>query len=302
MMINYSRLTAFLLLFFTLPALTFAQETEVKLNDLIPDSFEQWLPQGEDQNYDRKTIFKYMNGAGEVYRSYDYRQMAVRYFELAGEENVVVELYDMGNSHDAYGIFLRNWQGGDAGIGQNSEYGAGYLVFWQDRFLVTVFTFAETDITKAAVLGIGKLIAQNIPKIGSKPEIIDLLPQDNLLENSIKYFHLYTDLNQHYFMADDNILFLSSETEVVIAEYDLSDPAPLLIIIKYPDDNSAKAAALNFRKYFLPDTDSNVSEMSKDIWVAADRQDNYLIIVMETTDAKMPLDYIQQTCLKISKE
>ena len=47
---------------------------------------------------------------------------------------------DMGRDSEAFGIFSRNRQGPEAGIGQGSEYRSGYLVLWQGPYFATVYT------------------------------------------------------------------------------------------------------------------------------------------------------------------
>ena len=72
---------------------------------LLPERIGDRVRQDSSLTYDREAIFDYINGAGEVYRSYAFRDVLVaRYARDSGDE-VTVELFDMGLTEDAYGVF-----------------------------------------------------------------------------------------------------------------------------------------------------------------------------------------------------
>ena len=80
-----------------------------------------------DQTFDAETIFGYIDGAGEVYRSYNMKFLVSRRFHKDGKPDIVVDLFDMGSPEDAFGVFTHDLDGEDAGIGQGSNYKAGLL-------------------------------------------------------------------------------------------------------------------------------------------------------------------------------
>ena len=47
---------------------------KIVLEDLLPREIYGWQAKGKDEFYDPQTIFDYINGAGEVYRSYNFGQ------------------------------------------------------------------------------------------------------------------------------------------------------------------------------------------------------------------------------------
>ena len=114
------------------------------LSELVPESIGTWSNY-EDSIYDKETIFEYMNGAGEVFLSFAYERMFVRQFSKSEdmEEELTVEIYDMGKPSDAFGIFTRFRSGEDAGTGQSSSYLSGNLSFWKGRYFVIIFVLME---------------------------------------------------------------------------------------------------------------------------------------------------------------
>ena len=111
----------------------------------LPDEVEGWKAEGNDQVYDSQTIFDYINGAGEVYRSYNFRELLVRRFKREGQPDIVIDFFDMGSSKDAFGVFTHDLEGEDAKIGQGSTYKGGLLSFWKGQFFVSLYAEEETE-------------------------------------------------------------------------------------------------------------------------------------------------------------
>ena len=72
---------------------------------LLPEEVAGWRANGGLQTYDRETIFKFMDGAGEVYLQYGFRRLFVREFARAGSPTIGAQLYDMTSPGEAFGIF-----------------------------------------------------------------------------------------------------------------------------------------------------------------------------------------------------
>ena len=142
------------------------QKDEAMIKELFPDQIDGWQPNGEFETYDRDGIFTYIDGAGEVYRMYDFREVWVRHYEKDGAPKITVEIFDMGKPEDAYGVFQHASQGGSAGIGQDSEFNGGLLSFWQDRYYVTLMPEQLTDETEQAVRNAAQEISRRIGETG----------------------------------------------------------------------------------------------------------------------------------------
>ena len=64
-----------------------------------------WKITGEPVRYRGKAIFGYIDGAGEVFIAYNYKELTVRRFERKGLPAIVAEAYEMGLPQDAFGVF-----------------------------------------------------------------------------------------------------------------------------------------------------------------------------------------------------
>jgi hypothetical protein len=59
-----------------------------------PAAPESWKWDGNDQFYESRAIFDYIDGAGEVYLAYNFKNLIVRQFEKIGYPRIIVELYE----------------------------------------------------------------------------------------------------------------------------------------------------------------------------------------------------------------
>jgi hypothetical protein len=223
-----------------------------RLASWIPTTAGPWLSEA-DQVFDTATIFEYIDGAGEVYRSYNMRYLVARRFHKDGRPDLVVDAFDMGSSADAFGVFTHDLDGLDAGIGQASTYKAGLLSFWKDRYFLSVYAEEETAETKALVLDLGRSIAAAIPGEGAPPAVLGLLPRDGQAPGRVRFFHSHAILNYHFFVADADILGLAGTADAVLADYADGGGVSRLLVIAYAEAAAAAGAGASFGRAYLPD-------------------------------------------------
>ncbi len=249
---------------------------------LLPDEINGWKAKGEDKIYDPETIFDYIDGAGEVYRAYNFRKLFVRRYAKQGSPDIVADCFDMGTSHDAFGVFTHDLEGEDSGIGQGSAYSAGLLSFWKSHFFISLYAEEETQETKEAVLSLGRKIAESVSGEGSKPDLITLFPADGFDEKSVHYFHNHLVLNYHFFVADENILLLDQQTEAALGNYQDNEEKYRLLIVRYPEVNKAADAYKIFTKNYMPDAKAPGLVQTEDgKWTAARVKGGFLIIAFD---------------------
>ncbi len=217
-----------------------------RMGSLLPGAILGWAPASAGDLYDPETIFSYIDGAGEVYRAYNFRYLLSRRYEKRDAPTIVVDFFDMGASADAFGVNTMDLEGEDPGIGQGGTYKDGLLSFWRDRYFASVTTESETAESKAACLEIGRRIAAAIGKDGPLPALLGALPPGLAPETAVRYLHSYVILNRHYFVHAENILRLGPETEVVLARMGEKGRDGALLIARYP---AARAASEAFESF-----------------------------------------------------
>ena len=163
----------------------------------LPDRVMTWTKAEEDRLYDDRTIFDYIDGAGEVYRSYNMQRCLSRRYLTPQGPAIILDIFDMGSSEDAYGVFTHDQDGEKLNLGQGAYYRAGWLSLWKDRFFVSIYAERETEATRPALLELAGTVASLIRSEGPKPRILSSLPDQGLQDESIKYFHNHVVLNRH---------------------------------------------------------------------------------------------------------
>lgn len=229
--------------------------------DLLPDSVQGWKAEEPDGRYDYDTLYDYINGGAELYRSFNVRAVLARRYEKQGAQPILADVFDMGSSKDAFGAYHHDLrEGEEVGIGQQSELLGSSLTFWKDWYYVSIIPFGVGEPIEHAVLELGRAIAQAIPKEGPRPDLLNYLPQKKRLPQ-VHYFHNHACLNTYYFLARDNLLNLGQHTEGVLARYaeesseenESASVPTILLLVRYRSPEKAKAAYEQFCQAYLPD-------------------------------------------------
>ena len=271
---------------------------KIEMKKLLPVEVGTYKSEGNDQFYDRQTTFRYMDGAAELYRSFAFKLLLVRRYLKANAPAIIVELFDMGSSEDAFGVFSFETEGEDVRVGQGSDYGGGLLRFWQGKFFVNVYAEQEASSTTQDVLELGKGVASSIKHEGQKPKLINYLPGEGLAERSIRYFHLHQSLNYHYFVSHENILHLGNQTSAVLATYQPTEQKgkTFLLLIQYPARKLAGEALQSFAKAYMPESlSSRVIQTENGRWAAAQFHQEYVMVVFDSPTKEKAEGMIQTT-------
>ena len=289
---------------FTMATSATAQSTSVtELQAKLPAEVSGWRAAEGDRIFDERTIFDYIDGAGEIYRAYNMQSCLSRRYVKAGETAITLDIFDMGTPEDAFGVFTFDTDGDRIAIGQDARYRPGWLSFWQNRFYVSIYLEEESVAAERAVKALGKRVAAAAGESGSRPQHLNLLPQAGLDAVSIRYLHHPTVLNYHYYLFDENILLLSPQTDAILASYHRSGEQARLLLISYPKTLTARKALAGFREHYLPDADSGgLARLENGQWSAAAMHGRLLVIVLEAHSRLLAQNLIREAGQRASGE
>ncbi len=277
------------------PAEMDKKRTEMKR--LLPLNVEGYQTDGNDEFYDRHTAFRYMDGAAELYRSYSFKLLMVRRYLKQDQPSLLVELFDMGSSEDAFGIFSYQTEEEEVNVGQGSEYGGGLLRFWKGKYFVNVYSEKETPSMRKDVIRVGQAIARNIQE-GKKPQLIQSLPQEGLNERSLRYFHSHLVLNHHYFLSHQNILHLGERTNGILATYPQQGAKgkTYLLLIQYPSVKLARGAFQSFLKAYMPESGASTTLQTENgKWISAKVYRQYILVVFDAPSQEKAEELVSTT-------
>jgi len=264
----------------------------------IPRSIDAWSTGEKDRIFDSRSIFGYINGGAEVYRAYNMRNCVSRRYTKKNSPSVVLDIFDMGSSEDAFGVFTHDREGETQNIGQDGVYKPGWLSFWKDRFFISIYMEEEDKEAERAVIKLGKTIDAVIKEKGSRPSIIKALPKKGLLQQTIRYLHHPSVLNFHFYLADDNILFIGPQTPSTMAEYEINNQKIRLLLIDYPNQVEAEKSLKSVLKHYLPDANTEgFARLEDGKWAGAELKGKRLAVVLEADDDKTAIELLKETLI-----
>lgn len=265
-----------------------------QLRSGLPEKVMAWSKAGDDNIYTPQTIFGYINGGAEVYKAYNMRRCLSSRYSTAQGPAIALDIFDMGTSEDAYGVFTHDPAGEAVKLGQDGRLRPGWANFWKDRFFVSIYAEEETAEAQKAVQRLGEKLDALIPTRGARPEIIHRLPPQGLQTTSIRYFNHPVILNYHYYLSDENLLKLSSDTEALLAGYQRDTGQALILLVSYPDTNAAISASANFNRHYLADADKNgMVLLENQKWSGSKIVGQLLVIILEADRRQLAVSLLQ---------
>ena len=296
-----------------------------KLN--LPKTVGVWNRPDAPRLINSKNIFKYMNGAGELYLGYRFRHLEVFDYTSADQGNILVEVYFMESPDDAFGLLSLDWGGepvtfDGSAVTKSSQsftastralYGGGLLRLWSDDMYARIMAERETPASKEAVLVLGKTIATNTQH-PSEPGLTKILPLEidtgwKLRVDRLSFFRSHLVLNSIFYLSHENILDLDLSAEAVIAPYEhisgSGDPKRIqFLLVKYENPERALQALNRFHEAYLPeykkeitaDTAADSPRLFKleDGWLAYKLLGKYIAIVFECPDPESARAILQK--------
>jgi hypothetical protein len=256
-------------------------------SSLLPKTFGKWSQSEPVRTITSKNIFEYMNGGGELYLAYGFEQLEVMKYTIPDQPEILVEIYVMKTSADAFGLLSLDWGGESVKIGpllapteieslvlspNRYLYGSGLLRIAVDRLYIRILSFQDTPEVREAILFLGQTICKNRPPC-PEPEFIQKLPKElirgyTLRKDRVGYFSSYLILNMLYYISHQDILNLDHSIQAVFAPYEINshggDKKTIkYLMIQYTDRKNAEMALKKFHEAYLPEFSNGYIEGGK---------------------------------------
>lgn len=172
------------------------------LAGLVP-AVDGWKEGEERRSFFPESLFEYIDGAAESYLSYDFEQLLVVQFVKPGTDvNLTLEIYDMGSSRNAFGIFSaerypenKPVEVGDLGYAENEA-----LNFIVGRYYVKILSFGLEGDPAAVAAEFGRRVAAAVKDKGRLPPLLAAFPRADLVSQSEKY--IKKNFMGHAFLHD----------------------------------------------------------------------------------------------------
>ncbi len=281
----------------------------------LPEKLDSWKLEGPPRRITRETIFDYMDGGGELYLAYKFNQLLVYKYLNGSNNEILVEIYEMLHSDEAFGLLSLDWTGepvvlkpelaelpeNQAAPNVTALYGEGLLRARLDNLYLRIMAERESAGIREAILQIGKSVAAQSWQ-PALPEILSLIQPDpksrwRIKKERTSYFHSHLILNSLYYLSHENILNLNHDCEGLYTEWiDTSSEqrrTARLFLLEYPEAARARQALSDFQQVYLSEKsprgkESENSELKpegsvelEDGWLAWKLSGSLLALVFE---------------------
>ena len=160
------------------------------LESLIPkeDIPDGWVLIDGPHPYTKKTLFERINGQAELFFKYGFQKSVSAIYENKKKEGNQIELdiYDMGNVLQAFGIFSRfRNEDQPGGIGLDSYLDDQSALFYKGKYFVMLYA---TETNPSILKGVAKRISSKILDHSPPPKEIGYFPKEGFRPGSVQYF------------------------------------------------------------------------------------------------------------------
>lgn len=255
-----------------------------KLASILPHEINGWSIVETDRLFDNETLYDYIDGSAEMFLSFGFSNVFNRIYSRPNQPDIIIDLFDMNSSFDAYGVFSHSVGKVEYEFGQQSQRTEGAIIFWKNNYYVSILCHPETNQSKQAIYDLAKIIDKSITETGELPPVLKFLPQENLVNESIRYFRHYNWLNSHTFISNDNILNIDQNTHGLFARYVQGNDNTIFLLIMYPDNSLAEIALnkfiKNYRERIAVD---QIAKNENGLWIGIKRIENFILGIFDST-------------------
>jgi hypothetical protein len=164
--------------------------SEPPIESLLPkeDLPEGWALVEGPKVYTKKTLFERINGQAELYFKYGFQKsvFAVYQNKKSNRDQIEVDIYDMGNVLQAFGIFSRfRNEEKPGGFGLDSYLDDQTAFFYKGKYFVLLYA---TEPDPSVLKRMAGTVAVKIGDPSPPPREVDYFPRKGLKPGSIQYF------------------------------------------------------------------------------------------------------------------
>jgi len=271
------------------------------LSGLLPDTLNGWSAAKTVPLLSPKDLYEYMDGGAELYLSYGFGEALSRTYSSTSNPEVVVEIYDLLESRNAFGVFTQVREKESLLFGQAAYAIPGALLFWKNRYYISISAWEPSIQADKFISEIAAFINSKITAEGQIPEVVSLLPPEGMIPSGFHYFHHPVWVNSYFFITDENIFAIDDKTDAVIARYEeREDQRKYLLIIRYPVMDMAKEAYLAFEKEFFPEgLTGNCLQTEDGKWLGAYLSGSTLIAVFNAASRDSTTKLLNQAIAEV---
>jgi hypothetical protein len=144
-----------------------------------------WQPLSDISTYRPDNLWEYINGAADQFIDYGMQICSVGEFK-SGDVSFSIDIYDMDQPINAYGVYATESRGIETRLHLGSEAAISLpsqCLMFKDRYYIKVYVF-EGQLTKPVAESILSAISDGLPGKNNIPAVLDLLPASGRIAGS----------------------------------------------------------------------------------------------------------------------
>ncbi len=147
-----------------------------------------WALRDAPETFTRETLFEHIDGQADLFLQYGFETSVFAIYRNvnSSEDKIDVDIYDMGNPLQAFGVFSRfRQEESTVGIGLDSYLGDRYALFYKGKYFVVL---QAQDSNASTLKRLAQEIESRISDSSAPPKEIAYFPKTGLKPGSIEYF------------------------------------------------------------------------------------------------------------------
>ena len=213
---------------------------EPMFSEILPSS--EWEIDGQPYGFLPENLYEYINGEAEFYIALGFIGLkGATYTSVdGGEETVTIDIYDMGNKLNAFGVFQskRAGQSSTLNVGAASMGSDDYFAFYKDRFFVEMQAYITSEKEKGGLGTMAARVAARLPGDNTPPPELFYFPEKNRIAGSERY--IKGGVLGHRFLDRG-----------IVSDYRIQDQKITAFVAMFPSSRDAVHAVNHHRSFLL---------------------------------------------------
>jgi len=160
-----------------------------RIESLVPKTAPNgWSLRDAPETFTRETLFEHIDGQADLFVQYGFERSVFAIYRNVNspDAKIDMDIYDMGNSLQAFGVFSRfRQEESTAGIGLDSYLGDRYALFYKGKYFVAL---QATDSNASSLKLLAQEVESRISDNSAPPQEIGYFPKIGLKPGSMEYF------------------------------------------------------------------------------------------------------------------
>jgi len=148
-----------------------------------------WKRSAKIQTFSPKTLFEYIDGAADLYLTYDFKELKVAEYQNEKKASVTVDVYFHKTPTNAFGIYSQERlpNANFIKVGAQGYIENNVLNFLTGPYYVKISSYNTGAEDQEILLTFAKKVAESLGEKGLLPSVLSSFPEEGKKENSEKF-------------------------------------------------------------------------------------------------------------------